>query len=113
MGHWIAAALPVLPGQSDRVRNFAAEIEPHLEEFERLNREATVTRYANWLQRTPTGDVEIVVMEADDPSKIRTSFTDSAYDRWWLGYLQDVHGVDMTAPDPPSAAPMVWEWRAG
>jgi hypothetical protein len=112
MGPWIAAALPVLPGQSERVRNFAKEIEPHLEEFERLNREATVTRYANWLQSTPAGDVEIVVMEVEDPSRIRSTFTDSAYDRWWLAYLRDVHGIDMTGPNPAQAPPVVWEWRA-
>lgn len=113
MGYWIAAALPVLPGKSDRVRNFRQEIEPHIGEFERLNREATVTRYANWLQESPAGDIEIVVMEAEDASRIRSSFTDSPYDRWWLDYLQDVHGIDMTTPDPPSAPPIVWEWRQG
>ncbi len=112
MTYWIASALPVLPGQAGRVRDFAAEIEPHLEEFERLNREATVTRYASWLQESPMGDLELVVMESEDPTKIARRFTDSDYDRWWLGYLKDVHGIDMLVPKPPAPPPMIWEWKA-
>jgi hypothetical protein len=57
MGVLIAAALPVLPGQSDRVRTFAMDLEPHREEWERLNREATVTRYITFLQESPQSDV--------------------------------------------------------
>jgi hypothetical protein len=96
MGTLIVAALPVLPGQSDRVRNFGKELEEHREEFERLNREATVTRYLSYLQELPQGDVEIVVFEAEDPTKIRQYFTgDTPYDSWWLDYLRDVHGLDL------------------
>lgn len=115
MGVLIAAALPVLPGQSDRVRTFARDLEPHQEEWERLNREATVTRYVTYLQESPQGDVAIVIMEADDPTMIRSTFTDSAYDNWWLDYLRDVHGVDMRGMHPedyPAAATPVQVWEA-
>ena len=115
MGVLIAAALPVLPGQSDRVRNFDRDLEPYREEWERLNREATITRYVTYLQESPQGDVAIVIMEADDPTKIRTTFTDSAYDNWWLDYLRDVHGADLRAMKPedyPEAAKPVQLWEA-
>ncbi len=96
MGHLIVAALPVLPGQSDRVRNFGKDLEEHRAEFDRLNREATITRYVSYLHESPQGDVEIVIMEADDPSRIRSYIRgDSAYDSWWLDYLRDVHGMDL------------------
>jgi len=114
MGMLITVALPVLPGQSDRVRNFATEIAPHIAEFERLNREATVTRYVSYLQELPTGDVELVVMEVDDPTKFRLAVTgDTPYDQWWIGYLRDVHGVDLPSMPPdqvPQPPPPTFVW---
>jgi hypothetical protein len=113
MGVLIPAALPVLPGQSDRVRNFKTELAPHRDEWERLNRVATVTRYAVHLQETPMGDLAIHVMEADDPSRIRDQFTESSCDRWWLDYLRDVHGLDLRGVLPeemPQAPPPVFTW---
>jgi hypothetical protein len=109
-----AAALPVLPGQSDRVRNFAEELEPHLKEFERLNKEGTFTRFQVQLQESPEGDLAIYVFEVEDPSRIRSSFTSSDYDRWWLDFLRDVHGLDLRSlpetPMPPAPA-YLWTRR--
>ena len=114
MGTLIAAALPVLPGQSDRVRNFGKELEQHRDEFDRLNKEATITRYVSWLQESPHGDVEIIIMEADDPSRIRSYLSgDTAYDSWWLDYLRDVHGLDLRAiPEGqwPTAPAPAFSW---
>lgn len=114
MGQLIVAALPVLPGQTDRERNFGKEIEEHREEFDRLNKEATITRYVSYLQESPQGDIEIIVMEADDPSKIRGYLRgDTPYDSWWLDYLKDVHGVDLRAiPEGhwPTAPPPSFSW---
>lgn len=58
MGDLFAAALPVLPGQSERVRNFAKELAAVRGEYDELN------------------------------------------DRWWLAFLRDVHGIDLTAMQP-------------
>lgn len=113
MGTLIPAALPVLPGQSDRVRNFEKEMEPHRAEFERLNKEATVTRYTTHLQESPQGDIAIHTFEVEDPSRVPRSFTDSAYDNWWLDYLRDVHGIDIRSmPSPPSPAMPAFEWTS-
>ena len=115
MGVQIAVAFPVVEGQRDRVVNFGRELEPNLDEWERLNREATVTRYGVWLQESPMGDLAIVVMEADDPTKIGRAFTDSAYDRWWLDFLRDCHGIALHGLSPeeiPSPPPQVYEWKA-
>ena len=116
MGVLIPTVLPVLPGQTERVRNFQKELEPHRQEWERLNREATVTRYNVYLQETPMGDLAIHEMEADDPTKIRNQFTDSACDNWWLDYLRDVHGIDMrrmSVEDQPKPPPPVFTWPEG
>jgi hypothetical protein len=116
MGILIPAAIPVMPGQTDRVRNFQKELEPHRKEWERLNKEATVTRYGVYLVETPKGDWAIHVMEADDPTKIRNQFTDSACDNWWLDYLRDVHGIDMRripVEEQPQPPPAVFTWPEG
>lgn len=115
MSYLAAVAFPVLPGQSERVKNFGQEVEPHTEEFERLNREAgDFKRFSVFFQETPMGDLALFVLEFDDPSKMRTSFTDSAYDTWWLDYLRDVHGIDVRSlPEVPGPPPMVFDWQAG
>lgn len=116
MGVLIPAVLPVLPGQSDRVRNFEKELAPHREQWERLNREATVTRYNVYLQETPMGDLAIHAMEADDPSRIPRVFTDSSCDAWWLDYLRDVHGIDLRGvplEKQPAPPPPVFLWAEG
>lgn len=114
MGYLTAAAFPVLPGQIERVRNFGKELQPNLEEFERLNREAgDFRRFAIFLQESPMGDLAIYVFEAEDPRTVRGSFTDSAYDTWWLDFLRDVHGLDIRSlPEVPPPPPMVYEWKA-
>jgi hypothetical protein len=115
MGIQIAVAFPVLPGQADRVRHFDEEIEQHTDEWERLNRGATVTRYGVWLQESPMGDLAIVVMEADDPTQISREFTETDYDQWWLDYLRDVHGIDLhgvSQEQIPTPPPQVYEWKA-
>jgi hypothetical protein len=116
MGVQIPVVLPVLPGQSDRVRNFGQEVEAHKEEFERLNREGTVTWYGVWLQETPMGDFAIHSMEAEDPSRLARMFSETDYDQWWLNYLRDVHGVDLHGvplDQQPTPPPQVFEWKAG
>ena len=116
MGVQIPVVLPVVPGQSDRVRNFGQEVEAHKQEFERLNREATVTGYGVWLQETPMGDFAIHTIVAEDPTKLARVFTETDYDQWWLDYLRDVHGVDLHGvplEQQPTPPPQVYEWKAG
>lgn len=49
----------------------------------------------------------------EDPNKIRTSFTDSAYDTWYLDFIRDIHGVDlMSMNPPPSPPPRAYQWKA-
>lgn len=117
MGHLGAVALPVVPGQEDRVRNFGQEVAEHKAEWERLNAEAGgYTMYAVFLQETPMGNFAIHAFELDDPSKVRQLFTDSAHDTWWLDYLRDVNGIDLrnwpADQPPPAPPPLTFEWRA-
>ena len=117
MGYFGAAALPIVPGQEDRVRNFAQEVAEHQEEFERLNREAGGWKSFNvFFQETPMGNLMLNTWELEEPEKVRQAFTDSAYDAWWLDYLRDVNGLDLrnwpADADPPAPPPQVFEWKA-
>ena len=109
MGHVFSGAFPILPGKSDRVRNFEQELEPHRAEWDRLSREGTFRFYNVTLQSGPQGDTAIYSFEVADPSKIRTAFTDSLHDRWWVGYFRDVQGLDLsTIPGAPPATIFTW-----
>lgn len=111
MAYMVSGAFPVLPGKADRVRNFGKELAPNQAEFERLCRECGgFTHFNVTLQESPMGDLAIYAMVLEDPSKVRMAFGDSPYDKWWLGYLKDVHGVDLSAGTPPPP-PSVFTWQ--
>lgn len=114
MGHIINFAAPVLPGQSERAKSFAKELDPHMDEFVRLNKEATITRFETFVQETPMGDLQLYLMEADDPTKLRPIVPGGTpYDDWWLGYLRDVNGIDLLAiqeTEPPMPPTPVFTW---
>jgi hypothetical protein len=116
MGVLISYALPIVPGQEDRVRRLRDEMGPHIEEFERLNKEATVTRFWSYLQETPMGNLAIYTMEVDDPSRIRPLVdAGTPYDEWWLDFTRDVHGMNLRniTPEQRPASPVpVFMWPA-
>ena len=110
MGYIVSGAFPVLPGKSERVKNFEQELAPHRAEWDRLCDECTFRFYNVTLQSGPDGDVAVYSMEFADPNKVRTTFTDTPHDRWWLGYMMDVHGIDLTGGGAPP--PTVFTWQA-
>jgi hypothetical protein len=109
MSHLFAAALPVLLGQSDRVRNFANELQRFRDQYDGLNDKTTVARHVVWLQPGPEGDTAIHVMDIEELSHLGRSFTASPYDEWWLDFLKDVHGVDLRNSPPPPAPELVFD----
>ena len=111
MSFMASVALPVLPGKAGRVRNIGKEIAQHQAEWDRLCRETGDFRYYNvTLQEGAGGDLCIYSMVLEDPGKVRMSFGDGEYDRWWLEFVRDVHGLDVSngAALPPS----VFTWQA-
>jgi len=111
MGHVFSGAFPILAGKSDRVRSFARELEPHRSEWDRLSREGTFRFYNVTLQADPRGDVAIYSFEVADPTKVRTRFTDSPHDRWWVEYFLDVRGLDLSVV-PGAPPPTIFTWTA-
>jgi hypothetical protein len=111
----VAFVAPVLPGKRERLLRTAEEIEEHRADYERLNQRAGLRRHQEFLQRTPAGDLQIVVYELDNPARLARQFGDTDYDRWWVARLKDVYGVDVTegsAPTPEIVQTWSWERSA-
>ena len=116
MSYMASIALPVLPGKADRLRNFANELAPHRAAWDRLCHEAGAFRHYNITlqetpQETPQGALCIYSMLFDEPDKFRMRFGDTEYDRWWVGFVKDVHGFDLDGPAVPPP-PSVFTWHA-
>lgn len=112
-----ASAVPIEPGKTDRYRGLTRELEPHLEEYVDLNRSFEVDRHAFWINHSHQGDLGVSVYDisTDGLARMRQRKWDtaSAYDRWWLGFVQDVNGIDMLQTPPHRAPPeQVFGWES-
>lgn len=108
----VAFAIPILPGKSHRVTKLEEEMGAVWDEYEELNRQATVSRHLVFLQHTPLGDVVVNVMEVDDPSKLARRLSDSAYDRWFIDYTKDVVGIDPSTLTGTEMPTLAFSWTA-
>jgi hypothetical protein len=108
----LAFALPILPGARERLMRTAQELAERRDEYEALNQAAGLRRHVEFLERSPVGDLHIVVYETDDPSRLSRTFSDSEYDRWWVARLKDLYGVDASTGPPPSPdVTQIWSWE--
>jgi len=112
-----ASAVPLASDKTGRYRNLAAELEPHLDEYEGLNARFQVSQHAFWINHTRNGtDLGVSVYDIAPVGlaemKLRQWDMDSAYDRWWLGFVGDVNGFDLIE-EPAHAAPpeQVFAWE--
>jgi len=111
-------AIPILPGKTDRARRFQEELEAHRAEYETLNDRYGVAANAIWISHSRDGRDLYVnlydVVPGSPPMSQRVwNPTGSAYDRWWVDWVADVLGVDMTKERTFAAPPeRIFEWRA-
>ena len=111
-----ASAVPLVAGTTDRYRRLAEELEPHRQRYEELNARFEVAAHAHWISHARTGiDIGISVYDISSSGlehmRGRVWDIGSAYDRWWLGFVKEVNGVDMVT-EPAHAAPpeLVFNW---
>jgi hypothetical protein len=99
-------ALPIKPGQMERVLKFGAELDGRglRAEYNQLNEVATIRQHLLAVQPGPPIDLAIHTLICEDMNKLGRMFTNGAYDEWWLDFLRDVHGLDVrmnpTFPNP-------------
>jgi hypothetical protein len=109
-----AAAMPILPGQTDLVRRLSDEaLGPRRSEFEESRKRLGITREMAWVQHTPMGDMAIVYWEAENPQRILEQMAQSQdqFDEWFRQYIQNAHGLDITQ-DQPATNELVFDWQA-
>jgi hypothetical protein len=102
MRQTICFALPLLPGTTDADRDeMLACWRGERAAAHRASRARHgITREATWIQPTPGGDAAIVLLESDDlaASLYGIASSNDAFDVWFRGHVQRVHGVDLGGP---------------
>ena len=99
-------AIPILPGKTERARRLADELDAHRAEYEALNARHGVIANAIWISHSRDGrdiyvNVYDVAPEGHPPMSERVwDPNGSAYDRWWLEWVNDVLGIDIAELDP-------------
>ncbi len=112
-----ASAVPIESGKTDRYRGLARELQPHLGEYAALNRRFGVSRHSFWINHGRHGDLGVSVYDISEDGLARMRQRewepdDSAYDRWWLGFVEDVNGIDMLQTPTHLAPPeRVFSWN--
>jgi hypothetical protein len=105
----LSVAFPILPGKTDEWKDFIKELNgPRHAEFTESRRRAGV-RERTFLQGTPMGDLVIVTLEGDDPTRSfgQMVSANDAFTNWFLARAKAIHGVDLTAPMTGSPSELV------
>ena len=101
----IAFAAPLLPGKTEADLEAMASVSngERRAEHEASRRRAGIKRESAWLQRTPGGDVVVVLIEADDVQAAMGALATSQepFDVWFRDHIKDAHGMDMAEGFPP------------
>ena len=98
----LALAIPILPGQTERWRRFAGDLQGGRREAYRASRQQLGIRERAFFQATPQGDLVTIVLEGDNPAAAFAGFGagDDEFTRWFVQEVQAVHGVDLRQPPP-------------
>ena len=108
-------AAPLLPGRTEHWKQAVAEIHgSRKESYEEFRRLLAVTREVGSLQATPTGDMVVVFLEAEDPDSVlaRTMASAPPFGRWFTEtVLIGAHGMEPGA-GPPPANPVMLDYHA-
>ncbi len=102
----LAFIAPVMPGATQRGREFAKEAwERRLDEHTASRRKHGITREVVTLNHTPGGDVICVYIEGDDPVEGNRRFAESRdeYDVWFKDQCKQIFPpeIDFNEPLPP------------
>lgn len=95
----VGFAIPVLPGRTDLDRSAlgACWRGERRAAYEDARRRAGITKETVWIQTTPTGDLAVVYIEADDLDAAIDVIGGSTapFDQWFRDHVRDVHGVSL------------------
>ena len=110
----IAFAVPILPGKTKDMEQFARELLEHKGLDEIMTRYG-VAKESWYLQESPKGDSAVVVFDADDPARVLREFADAQgdFEKWEKKRILEITGVNFDEPTtgPPSRAILDWPRR--
>jgi hypothetical protein len=110
----LAMAMPVRPGQADRLRAVRDElVGARRQEWEESEGRLGIPREGWYLQQTPMGDLFLLWAESDDMMAAFTSFIQSRepFDVWSKEQMRDITGIDFNEP-PPGVPEVLMDWSA-
>jgi hypothetical protein len=102
-----AVAFPIPLGKTAEWRSFMGELNgPRRAEYTDARRRAGVHERI-FLQQTPMGDLVIVTLEGDDPTRSFDHDATDAFTTWFHERIQAIHGIDMRGPSTRSPSELV------
>ena len=101
----IAFAAPLLPGKTE-IHRLAMEScwrGSRREAYQDARRRAGISKESVWIQSTPSGDLAVVCIEADDIGVALAALGESQepFDRWFRDHFLEVHGISLDEGFPP------------
>ena len=104
----MAMAAPILPGKLDQWQELKAQLMGPRRDAYEASRKRMGVQEQSFLQRTPNGDLVILVFEGADPAGAMAKMAGSKdpFDEWMAQQAQEIHGIDlqhidrMPVPEP-------------
>lgn len=83
-------------------------------EFDDFNRRYGLTKHEAWLAQTPMGPIVIAIHEGEGAATMMGKIAQStnAFDKWFVGQLAELHGMDMSKPPPGPMPERLLSWSA-
>jgi hypothetical protein len=115
MGTYAFAAM-ILPGKTEEFKAFAKQLVGEKKvEHAASRKRAGITRELVFHQKTPMGDLAVVVMESPgDASAGMNKIFDSKdpFDRWFIQRIGELHGITREQMAGGASSSLILDWRA-
>lgn len=101
-----AIAVPILPGKTEAVKEFAHELSTTYHDAFAESRNKMNVQERTFLQSTPMGDIVIITLEGENPAEAFKNFAaeDNEFTRFFAAKVKELHGLDLHNP-PEGALP--------
>lgn len=110
----IALAMPPIPAEKYEMWRKTVSGFSDSQEFDAARRRQGVNWQRVYVQETPAGPMEVLVIDADDPEKTFREIGESqdTFDVWFRDFIMNVYGIDLSQPPPGPLPTQLLEWSA-
>jgi hypothetical protein len=99
-----AFVAPIQPGKTQEFRQFVSDLGgSRKKEYEDSRKNAGFTRENIFLQKTPMGEMVVIVQETETEQGALDSLRSmkDPFNVWFFQKLKDIHGLDVVGSAPP------------